>query len=109
MSDSIERRDRGWFPPVVARFVEAVEAGAVLKTTEFAGAVSVTTSNLFRSAGMCRFDSGAPGSNDLVAIILFQCRTEIVEQGVAAFIYGDADKASRIEALSKTITPDGVH
>ena len=109
MSDSIERRDRDWFPDVVARFVEEVEAGTVLKTTEFAGAVSVTTSNLFRNAGACRFDSGTPGPNDLLAILLFQCTTEIVEQGLVAFIYGEPDKASRIEAISKTITPGGEH
>jgi hypothetical protein len=27
MATSVERYDRDWFPPAVARFVEAVEAG----------------------------------------------------------------------------------
>ena len=109
MTISVERYDRDWFPPAVARFVEAVEKGEVLKGTEFARAVSVTTSNLFRDAGACRFDSGAPGSDGLLAMLLFQCQAEAVEQGIAAFIYDDGERADKIEAISKTITPGGVH
>ena len=109
MSISIEREDREWFPPAVARFVEAVEAQRVLKVTEFAGAVSVTTSNLFRDAGACQFDSGAPNVDGMVAMLLFQCFRDGVEQGVATFLYGDDEKLTRIEAVAKTITPGGVN
>ena len=109
MSVSIEREDRDWFPPSVERFVAAVEARQVLKATEFAGAFSVTTSNLFRDAGECRFDSGVPNVDGMVAMLLFQCLREEVEQSVAAFLYGDEEKLTRIEAIAKTITPSGVN
>lgn len=105
MANSVGRFDRDWFPPAVARFVEAVEAGQVLKTTEFAGAVSVTDSNRFRNAGAVRYDSGVLGENGSVAILLFHCQSNSIEQGISAFLTLEAGAVKRVEAAANEITP----
>ena len=105
MAISVERYDRDWFPPAVARFVEAVEAGRILKTTEFAGAVSVSDSNRFRDAGQVEYDSGALGQNGAMVTLLFRCRSVTGEQGIAAFLTLDAGTVRRIDIVAKDIVP----
>lgn len=101
--------DRAWFPPVVARFVGHVESGTVLKTTEFAGAISVTHSNTLRDAGRCCYDSGALLGDGTSATLLFHCRGESGELGIAAFLALAGESVRRIDLVVSKIGPAGVH
>ncbi len=98
------RSDREWFPAPVKRFVECVESGQGLKTTEFAGAVSVTASNAFRDAGICSFDSGAM-SHPAKIVLLFQCKSELREQGIGAFLDWDGQAIKRVDVTVNEILP----
>ena len=109
MEDPNGGSDRAWFPPAVAQFVDHVESGKALKSTEFAGAVSVTNSNRFREAGRCRYDSGAILGDGKTVMLLFQCRTPLLEQGIAAFLSWDGEKVTRIELMANEILPGSMH
>ncbi len=99
--------DRDWFPPAIERFVNAVEAGQVLKTTEFAGATPVVVSNLFREAGDCRYDSGAVVADGAKVILLFHCKSAAKEQGVSVFMNWDGNNIQALDALANEIVAGG--
>ena len=101
----VERYDREWFPPAVARFVAAVESGQVLRSTEFAQAVSATDSDLFRDAGQVRFDSGADAKP---VLLLFHCKSAHTEQGIVAFLTLEGDAVRHVQTIVKEITPSGL-
>ena len=101
--------DRDWFPPAIARFVECVEAGKILKSTEFAGAVSVTDSNRLRNAGSCRYDSGAIVADGEKVALLFHCHSELAEQGIGALLDWDGERVTRVGLVSAEIRPERTH
>lgn len=103
------RTDRDWFPEPVRRFVDHVEAGQILKTTEFAGAVSVTVSNAFCDAGSCTFDSGAMTDLASRVVLLFHCKNGAKEQGIGAWLGWDGDRIRRVDVTVNDIVPGGAN
>ena len=92
-------------PAAVDRFIDYVRSGKVLKSTEFASAVSVTTSNTFRDAGRCDPDPPVVNDDGSQVIILWNCESETGQKGLASFLTMDDGHIKDVSVMVANIGP----
>ena len=93
------------YPAAVDRFMAWVQSSKPLKGSEFAAAVSVTTSNTLRDAGRCVPDPPVVNEDGSLVIILWNCMSEKGQCGIASLLRVDGDDIRDISLVSAPIGP----